>query len=187
MELKLSYRFNPTLVRLRQIPPNRYPPRSRLFQPHAGSIEAPPRALRAFARRRGFNPTLVRLRHLPGDDLVRGDGRFNPTLVRLRQLDQSCSQCPRPLFQPHAGSIEASAFSASQERVRISFNPTLVRLRPNPPPYPPPPSQEFQPHAGSIEARENPPAGDRGDRAEFQPHAGSIEAGGWDALVDRDS
>ena len=82
-----SFRFNPTLVRLRRrpaLPSSRAPPE---FQSHAGSIEAGSLEARAGSPKAGFNPTLVRLR------LLRDPGEHEA----------------RRRFQSHAGSIEAGA------------------------------------------------------------------------------
>ncbi len=106
---------------------------------------------------------------------------------------------PSPVFQSHAGSIEAHGVSVDKRRDSRRFNPTLVRLRPRcmthgasiPLSFNPTlvrlrhesqnvllsiPSA-FQSHAGSIEAAgvAEPDVG----RALFQSHAGSIEAGLW--------
>ena len=93
---RVVHGFNPTLVRLRPLPPPR-PGLGRVpFQSHAGSIEAGRKeAGRAFCA--GFNPTLVRLRPEPG----RG------------------SRAPLPAFQSHAGSIEADRVEALKDRIAL--------------------------------------------------------------------
>ena len=144
----------------------------------------------------GFNPTLVRLR--PGTDRhARGiPSSFNPTLVRLRPLIHLPDPTAYPMFQSHAGSIEAPAreerttpdrtfqsHAGSIEasplprlaaRPAHSFNPTLVRLRPPEARCGPSPTPPFQSHAGSIEAPLQGLEGRQDYR--FQSHAGSIEA-----------
>ena len=99
--------FNPTLVRLRHICLAKTLQPGRLFQSHAGSIEA-------------HDSGSVRSAHYQ---------RFNPTLVRLRLLDLQGHPNGPSWFQSHAGSIEAFGFIGSGLD-QISFNPTLVRLRP---------------------------------------------------------
>ena len=138
----------------------------------------------------GFNPTLVRLR--PGTDRhARGiPSSFNPTLVRLRPLIHLPDPTAYPMFQSHAGSIEAPAreerttpdrtfqsHAGSIEasplprlaaRPAHSFNPTLVRLRPPEARCGPSPTPPFQSHAGSIEAR-GVPGGGGGSGKRFNP------------------
>ncbi len=145
-------RFNPTLVRLRPYQSWISRPRPRLFQSHAGSIEASPaRAARAW--RPCFNPTLVRLRPVSKYSSHSCGGGFNPTLVRLR------------LFWV---TVDLNVFSR--------FNPTLVRLRRGRPSGTWRRSRRFQSHAGSIEALDCEQA--RLAAGAFQSHAGSIEAVG---------
>ena len=81
----LSLRFNPTLVRLRQLRQRANRSSSTLFQSHAGSIEAMNKKEMIEVTLACFNPTLVRLR---------------PSRWRTRWL----FTLP---FQSHAGSIEA--------------------------------------------------------------------------------
>ena len=79
----LSY-FNPTLVRLR--------PNCRRWTIHDECH---------------FNPTLVRLRREKGRPVMVRFVNFNPTLVRLRLSQSVPPGEPAPVFQSHAGSIEA--------------------------------------------------------------------------------
>ena len=78
----------------------------------------------------GFNPTLVRLRPPEGleADAV-AEACFNPTLVRLRLVLFRVTFPARPLFQSHAGSIEAIRTLLRRMARALGFNPTLVRLR----------------------------------------------------------
>ena len=99
--------FNPTLVRLRPGGITGEDVTQKMFQSHAGSIEAFVSPTRLLSTPLSFNPTLVRLRrgqcpsrHVPG----RG---FNPTLVRLRHLHHRPRADHLVSFQSHAGSIEA--------------------------------------------------------------------------------
>jgi len=78
------------------------------FQSHAGSIEACDAYLAEWE----------------------GGWRFNPTLVRLRRSIRLGEQMKIPLFQSHAGSIEAPTREAIREADHLGF----------------------QSHAGSIEA-----------------------------------
>ena len=95
-----------------------------MFQSHAGSIEARRPSPLSRGSSIGFNPTLVRLR--PVEQLCENFGielGFNPTLVRLRQADDEAMQMIFPVFQSHAGSIEAPAGRGrtGHRRCRVSI------------------------------------------------------------------
>ena len=98
------FRFNPTMVRLRQFGLKRFRGCHRMFQSHYGAIATPPPSLSALEENSVsiplwcdcdsnakepslafFNPTMVRLRLEVKDGVaVLHLGRFNPTMVRLR-------------------------------------------------------------------------------------------------------
>ena len=143
--------FNPTLVRLRRVQLRAKEEAKEMFQSHAGSIEALSRAQLRWLGEQSFNPTLVRLRLVSEFIMDRYFSSFNPTLVRLRRMISSI-RCPRfscfnptlvrlrphpkrsppgwpPLFQSHAGSIEARQADPWAGYPKV-----------------------FQSHAGSIEA-----------------------------------
>ena len=104
-----------------------------MFQSHAGSIEA--RIGRILARwaARGFNPTLVRLRLGIGISVDTGVGGFNPTLVRLRLIIPSLDPARHPSrFNPTLVRLRPG-FSVEAIESALRFNPTLVRLRPSTP------------------------------------------------------
>ncbi len=104
---------------------------------------------------------------------------FNPTLVRLRPMTSppnSTSLSPlfqshagsieagcgayrvggKISFQSHAGSIEAPGAGGGAKALTPCFNPTLVRLRHGVLALPASQGGGFQSHAGSIEAQNLP-------------------------------
>ena len=93
------------------------------FQSHAGSIEACPKKISTPPAWICFNPTLVRLRHdgihTPSIALW---PCFNPTLVRLRLPPPVEQPLKPPVFQSHAGSIEADTKEESRGRtIKVSI------------------------------------------------------------------
>ncbi len=102
--------FNPTLVRLRRLCDLLGNGVDRLFQSHAGSIEAwrfLPSGLDSSSQFQSHAGSIEAQGPKAGRDDY--DLRFNPTLVRLRQAAVEIPRVPA-----------------------ASFNPTLVRLRPQP-------------------------------------------------------
>ena len=89
--------FNPTLVRLRQGQHTVKTSKGRMFQSHAGSIEA----LDANC------------------DIWNLDARFNPTLVRLRPRIKVVVAVTVSMFQSHAGSIEAMMYRTVRPAITI--------------------------------------------------------------------
>ena len=122
-----SFRFNPTLVRLRQSFPRSLRKAVWWFQSHAGSIEASIRPQRipvgsAFQSHAGSIEAIASIWQTVGQIVFQSHAgsiedtsneqryslipRFNPTLVRLRFIHRDKPQVSK-----------------------ICFNPTLVRLR----------------------------------------------------------